>query len=296
MTLGAIFQCYNQPFATYKTLESFRRVYPTGHIVAINDGAPEELKPTFEAIAHHFNIDYTYESRRSFVADEDGAGGAARIHMNKKEQIQLYAERFAWSVARLEEPYFVILEDDVLVMREANARFWKYDINGCNPNVSFGAAAVAYLENVRRMCAPSIVLPLPKPAHYGACGGCVLNTAFFKRACLKIEAAMSDFCNVVPQSQWAGDTFISFLCYSAGGTIGVNPEFCETWYQGWFDRVVLGKVAFLHKIKVYYTQPMPDALQKVCASTRHAVEPAADADEVADNALRTEVFELIKRS
>lgn len=272
--LGAIFQCYNNPYATYKTLQSFRRVYPDGHVVAINDGAPEELKLTFEAIAHHFRIDYTYENRRSFVDDKS-------IHMNQKQQIQLYARRFAWSVARLEEPYFVILEDDVLVLREANPKYWRYDINGCNPNVSFGAQAVSYLENVRGS--------LPKPVHYGACGGCVLNTEFFKKACTNIESAIEDFCNVVPSSQWACDTFISFLCYCAGGTIGINPEFTETWYNNWFDRLILGKVAFLHKIKIYYTVPMPDYLILECARVRFDEVEKNDIDADED-----EVFRLIK--
>ena len=285
--LGAIFQCYNQPFATYKTLESFRRLYPDGHVVAINDGAPAELKPAFEAIAHHFDIDYTYEDRRSFVA-QDGA-----VLMNKKEQIELYATRFAWSVSRLNEPYFVILEDDVLMLRKPSPRYWRYDINGCNPNVSFGQVAVAYLENIRLTYEDT--QPLPKPrAYYGACGGCILNTAFFQKACLKINEVLQDFCNVVPPSQWAGDTFISFLCYSAGGMIGVNPEFCETWYSNWFDRIVLDKVAVLHKIKIYYGAPFPPALQQHCAECKCKSTENVDAENV--NAEENEVFQLILRS
>jgi len=288
--LGAIFQCYNEPYATYKTIESFRRLYPDGHIVAINDGAPAELKPAFEAIAAHFDVDYTYEDRRSFSAEVGDGQEHARIHMDKKEQIELYARRFAWSVSRLTEPHFVILEDDVLMLRKASPECWRYDINGCNPKVSFGRSAIAYLRQVRG-CFDNAT-SLPNPVYYGACGGCVLNTEFFKKACLKIEDAMHDFCNVVPTSQWAGDTFISFLCYSAGGMIGLNPEFCETWYKGWFDRVVLGKVAILHKIKIHYGAPFTTQLLEHCQKNKYSDEERAAGGAAA----LEEVYNLIVRS
>jgi len=278
--LGAIFQCYSEPFATYKTLESFRRIYPTAHVVVINDGAPEALKPKFEAIASHFHIDYLYEDKRSFSADETNG-----VHMNQKEAIVLYAKRFAWSIKRLSEPYFVILEDDVLFLRAASPETWKYEINGCNPNVYFGPEAVEHLQNVRRDITTA-QLPVPK-AYYGACGGCVLNTKFFQDATKNIDAVLDAFCEVVPSKQWACDTFISFLCYSEGGMIGVNPEFCETWYRNWFDRVVLNKIAILHKIKLYYGVPFPVELEKHCNENEY------DGGVLDSQTAEKEVFNLI---
>lgn len=289
MKLGAIFQCYNEPYATYKTIESFRRLYPEGHIVAINDGAPEQLKPAFEAIAHYFEVDYKYEDRRSFSADVS-SGTFARIHMQKREQIELYAKRFAWSIARLNEPYFVILEDDVLFLRHLTPEYLDFEINGCNPNVCFTEEAVKWLE--QRRSGILNAAPLPKPnVYYGACGGCILKTEFFKKAVVNLDEVMDAFVKVVPEAQWAGDTFISFLCYSAGGMIGVNPEFCETWYNGWFNRVVLNKVSVLHKIKMYYGAKFTEELEKECLLTKFA-----SSEQLSKEEARREVFALIRRS
>ena len=40
--IGAYYQVYKQPFATYKTLEAFRKVYPNAPILLVSDNEPAE--------------------------------------------------------------------------------------------------------------------------------------------------------------------------------------------------------------------------------------------------------------
>jgi hypothetical protein len=55
-TLGAMLQCYKNPYATYKCIESFRQHYPDSTIVIISDNGYDYTK-----LAEHFNCIYTDE-------------------------------------------------------------------------------------------------------------------------------------------------------------------------------------------------------------------------------------------
>jgi hypothetical protein len=55
--IGAYFQCYKQPYATYKVLESYRKYYPTETIVLLSDNGYN-----YEKMAKHFNCIYIHDT------------------------------------------------------------------------------------------------------------------------------------------------------------------------------------------------------------------------------------------
>ena len=56
MKFGAYFQCYKNPYATYKCLESFRKFYPESTIVLLSDNGYN-----YSEMAKKFNCIYIHE-------------------------------------------------------------------------------------------------------------------------------------------------------------------------------------------------------------------------------------------
>jgi len=98
--LGAFFQCYKQPYATYKCLESFRKIYPTEPIVLLSSNGHD-----YTNMANHFRCIYLHEEENiSFIQERTEQAKCARL-------IQRVVEAFSI----LSCDYVLWLEDDVHV-------------------------------------------------------------------------------------------------------------------------------------------------------------------------------------
>jgi len=56
-SLGAFLQCYKEPLATYKCLESFRSFYPDSSIVLLSDNGYD-----YSEMAKHFHCIYIHSN------------------------------------------------------------------------------------------------------------------------------------------------------------------------------------------------------------------------------------------
>ena len=102
MEIGAYFQAYKQPYATRRALQSFRSVYPKGTIVLVSDNGLN-----YSRMAKEFNCMYFHEPQNTNLV----------FSPTNRTKINLFFERLRRCVQPIHEEYFLLLEDDIVVLR-----------------------------------------------------------------------------------------------------------------------------------------------------------------------------------
>ncbi len=105
--LGAFFQCYKNPFATYKCLESFRALYPIAPVLLLSDNGYD-----YTEMAKHFRCEYIHatESLPVWIEYTDPVSYIERPKRLLKRMLDAFE--------RLECEYILLLEDDTVVHNE----------------------------------------------------------------------------------------------------------------------------------------------------------------------------------
>ncbi len=188
-TIDAFFQCYNQTYAAEKAFESYRKCYPDGKVVMINDGGDMAMKK----IADKYGAIYTYESNIGIC------------HWKKPTE---WLERFFEGVEKLDSDYFVMQEEDVWHVRPVDQSKLTYDICGTNPDARLPPVLVEYTGHT----------------HYAGSGGCFFRTAFFKNVA---NTYWQKHIEKIPAEWLHADIVLSVLTYMNGGTIGYCTECVE---------------------------------------------------------------------
>jgi glycosyltransferase involved in cell wall biosynthesis len=241
-TIDAFFQCYNQVYAADKAFESYRKCYPTGKVVMLNDGGD----PAMEMIAKKYGAEYEYKPNIGIC------------HWKKPTE---WLERFFDAVKRLESDYFVMQEEDVQHRRPVDQTKLVFDICGTNPDAKFPAEITEYIQReTGRIC-----------TNYSASGGCFFRTEFFKR--LAETNWRTHIQHVPPQWLWA-DVAISFVTCLYGGTIGYCSECVEL---GRPEYDTYKSPAVVHQYKVHYETPLCALAYKYgadkCPRIHHSYTP-----------------------
>jgi hypothetical protein len=102
--IGAFFQCYKNPLATYKALESFRKSYPDSPVLLLSDNGYN-----YKKMAEYFKCEYvhTTESIPVWIEYENDDQYVSK-------GIKL-VERLVECFQKLDCKYILLLEDDVKV-------------------------------------------------------------------------------------------------------------------------------------------------------------------------------------
>ena len=241
-TIDAFFQCYNQVYAADKAFESYRKCYPTGKVVMINDGGD----PAMETIAKKYGAEYTWMPNIGIC------------HWKKPTE---WLERFFDAVQELKSDYFVMQEEDVQHVRPVDHKKLVFDICGTNPDAMFPPLITEYIRNeTGRVC-----------TNYSASGGCFFRTEFFKR--LAETNWRTHIQHIPPQWLWA-DVAISFVTCLYGGTIGYCTECVEL---GRREYEMYKSPAVIHQYKVHYETPLCTLAYKYgadkCPRIHHSYTP-----------------------
>lgn len=101
MTVGAFFQCYKNYKATEYALKAFRAAYPTSTIVLLSDNGYDYSK-----FVDEYNVLYFHETR-----------SCPSFDTKDTEKQKLCIQRWQQYLPLIKEDYFMILEDDVLVLK-----------------------------------------------------------------------------------------------------------------------------------------------------------------------------------
>jgi glycosyltransferase involved in cell wall biosynthesis len=188
-TIDAFFQCYNEVTAADKAFESYRKCYPDGNVVMINDGGDEAMKD----VAFKYGAIYGYGPNIGIC------------HWKKPTE---WLERFFDAIEKLESDYFVMQEEDVWHVRPVDHSKLVWDICGTNPDARL----------------PPILAEYTGRTHYAGSGGCFFRTAFFKRVA---KTDWRKHIEKIPAEWLHADIVLSVVTYMNGGTIGYCTECVE---------------------------------------------------------------------
>ena len=120
--VGAFFQCYKNPTATYYALMNFRKAYPDSTVVLLSDSGF-----IYEKMANHFNAIYIHSSENLGVAFGENKT------IKDIRRFSDYLSRLKYALSFIKDDYFMWLEDDVVINNMITDTF-KYHINGFCPN------------------------------------------------------------------------------------------------------------------------------------------------------------------
>lgn len=188
-TIDAFFQCYNQVTAADKAFESYRKCYPDGNVIMLNDGGDEAMKE----VAFKYGATYGYGSNIGIC------------HWKKPTE---WLERFFNAIEKLESDYFVMQEEDVWHVRPVDHSKLVWDICGTNPDARL----------------PPVLAEYTGRTHYAGSGGCFFRTAFFKRVA---KTDWRKHIEKIPAEWLHADIVLSVVTYMNGGTIGYCTECVE---------------------------------------------------------------------
>lgn len=230
--IGAYYQCHSNRTALEFVLQNYRSQYPDSTLVMVCDGGEDFSK---EALVY-----------KSVYVHDEKINTENNLVFRDLASLTRFVERLAENICHITEEYFMMLEDDVYVMKRVKSKMFS-DINGCNTNEFFSEGTASLIRDVNK--------DVPYRVFYGCFGGSILRTEFFRRILMDREATNSligqYYARSVP-TDLASDKILSFLCLVNGGTIGHYDGLCETWYTDIDSRLAKGEVEVLHKYKKHY--------------------------------------------
>jgi hypothetical protein len=231
--IGAYYQCYKREEALLFVMENYRSIYTDSDSVLVCDGGND-----YSSVAQKYGFVYFHKEK---VRTEKN------LIFNDLSGITEFILRLKEGINFINAEFFIMLEDDVYVMKKTRLEDLSFDINGCNFQENIGESVIKLIEKYNQGIGN-------KKFPIGGCGGSILRTSFFKEI-LEAESLTSDireYCNLVPKDLWASDRLLTYLCYKNKGTVGNYEGFCETWHNDYNKRNLDGTIEVLHQYKEKY--------------------------------------------
>ena len=231
---GAYLQCYKNPYATYKCLESFRHFYPDTTIVLLSDNGYN-----YSEMAKHFNCIYIHEYENATFIHEI-CEDKHIINFNK------LIERIIKVFQLIKEEYIMWLEDDVSINHMIQDTF-KYDLNGFSPNKFLDFQ----IEELQTNYTLNDTI-YKRTGH----GGSVFHKNFLNYLQNNdiINDVLTNWTKYKLSSNICQDELFSLIIILNKGTIGS--------YAGHYDcSFKNNNIIIQHQYKVYYKQPMPEKIK-----------------------------------
>ena len=250
-SFGAFLQCYKNPYATYKCLESFRKIYPTSTIVLISDNGYD-----YTEMAKHFDCIYIHEKEQILFIYEF-------FYTNIDFSYNTWGliRRFKTALSFMKEEYMMWLEDDVSVNQKITDTF-RYDLNGFCPN-SLSSTTINKMKETYSF------LDMNKKYSFSGHGGSVFHVANMLKYLEKkeyVEDVMLQWKNYHLCSNVCQDLFFSILIHLNQGTVGS--------YEGHYDCYFHNPlIPVQHQYKVFYKVPLPKELQHLCSTDVFVDQP-----------------------
>jgi len=223
MDIGAYFQCYKEPNATYHALRRFRAAYPDTTIVLVSDNGYN-----YTRMAAHFGAIYIHE--------HTNAGPCGK----EDDKIRTWLMRLCNGLALIKEEFCMLLEDDVNVISRYNESF-NGSINGnfVNKIKSSTFKNIDYYKGVA------------EDKFYTGHGGSVFNCCELIKILSntdKLDWLISNWSRIGQWSSVDGDIMLCLMTLTNGGTVSQLHGHKEL-YTNSRD---LSGAAVIHQCKEYY--------------------------------------------
>lgn len=242
-SFGAFLQCYKEPMATYKCLESFRNHYPNSTIILLSDNGYN-----YEYMAKHFNCIYIHSDENVPLCNKDFSNERYIENVNK------IIKRFETAFRLIPEDFVMWLEDDVVINNKITDSF-RYDINGFCPN-RYNNSMIDGLNQTYDFITRGNLY------RWSGHGGSVFNKSNLLRYFENKEIINDTLINWKKYNltdDICHDFFISLLVNLNKGTIGI--------YNGHNDGYngLDVTIDIQHQYKVWYKVPMSDEVGSLVA-------------------------------
>lgn len=238
---GVYLQCYKNPLATFKSLESLRSHYPYCSVVLISDNGYD-----YSEMAKYFNCIYIHGTQNLPLIYKDIDSGNHITHA-----IQLI-KRIYYAFQLCKEEYIMWLEDDVIINKPIVDTF-KYGINGFSPN------NIDQFSNNNPLKQKYPYMSDNNSYKFTGHGGSVFHKQTLLNAFEKEEIVMDvllNWKNYEFPSDLCQDFFFSVLVNLNNGTVGN--------YEGHYDvynNVINPLINVQHQYKRWYGIDLPDELK-----------------------------------
>jgi hypothetical protein len=254
---GAYYQCHKNPLATYKCLESFRRLYPDTSIVLVSDNGYN-----YSEMAKLFNCEYIHFDENMWLIwefDNNNVnlepGNVYELLRNKYVEpinwVNKLFERFELVFPKIKEEYFMWLEDDVVINKLIDDPLL-FDINGYNPN--------SYTTVMKTQLSKKYTnIDINKNYTWSGGGGSIFNKTnilnFIKNKEI-INELVSNWLKYDLTINIVCDYLLSTITHINGGTVGA----CNGASDGPRD-YQHPNITVQHQYKRYYGLSLPDELK-----------------------------------
>ncbi len=251
--LDAIYFCSKTPYATYKTLESFRKHHPWSKVFLISDNGYD-----YTEMANHFNCEYTHLTENTntiFGVYRNFSESERRRRLTNF--LNIYIDKFSNSCAK----FFILLEDDVLIQDKIDTSKYKGAINGAVINRLPDMFFSNYYRNEQ-------TIP-PSGKFFCGHGGSLFHRTQLLE-CLTsrdmVQRAVETYieCGIMG-GVIIHDIFFSLLVHLKGFHIINMDNHMEVDTHKFIKR--REDATILHQVKDYYTTPMPVDLQHLVKLT-----------------------------
>ncbi len=206
---GAFYQCYRQPRAFIESCTLYREVYPTGTLVIVNDAGDNFLQAS-----KYFNAD-------SYITNSFQSGNGKTTCLNDLEKIKLFVFNFIRAAKMMKEEFFMLLEDDVSVLRPISAKIGGYDIVGNNNNTA------RFNEGTMKLLKSKGALTTKSQNMYMGCGGSLFRSAFWSSLRDSgddlLTSQLIEFA-ALNDGVYHSDIVLAYLCLANHGTICCGQE------------------------------------------------------------------------
>lgn len=228
--IGGYYQCYKQELAFVKTCQTFREVYPNQSLVIVSDNGNDYRK-------------YADEYHATYWQNKNRSGNGITNQLTSTSLARLFITNFLKGARLMKEKYFVLLEDDVRVMRPVAIHNPSHDIIGNN------TPGAAFPENVARYLKTHGF----RVTDFQGCGGSLFRTDFWKNIPDDevLHAQIVQF-GKLTGDQYHSDQLLPFLCLLRSGTIANGQDLYSTEFSDRKSRDGVFSTAILHQFKVYY--------------------------------------------
>lgn len=214
--VGAMYFCTNKPYAVYMTGKAYRKFYPSTTLLMTCDAGDDT---NHGIIAKNLGATkYTYNAMLLSMPASHDMG-----------MVKDWVIRFIEMSSQIKEPWFVLLQENVLFVQPIDTGALKFDVNGMYHNQYLPKGATEILRmhmkaQQNRSNNNHMLLP------YGAMAGSVFRTSFFKSLAKRTEEineALDRYAKDCLGCLFGYDSLLSYLTYYFGGTLGAFPGYTD---------------------------------------------------------------------
>jgi len=223
---------YRRPKSFHHAVTSYRKAYPDSTLVLLCDSGCYNYSSAAAALGAVYMGEPHRLSMKKFGAFYIGPEEAMNVIRAYRAALEL-----------ITEPYYMQLEDDVHTLKRIDVKGLKGAINGLAFDKSIVGGAEAYVKR-----------HVPSPPHMflGGFGGCVYETAYWRRILNlpEIEAEIADMYAVA--DNYGIDYIMSTLLWRYGGVMHDWRGYIESFRPESKERIDKGEIEVLHGFKQFY--------------------------------------------